>query len=280
MLSNLNDLLPAASSGSYAVPCFNIFGYESGVAVVEAAEQLNTGVILACNKDMAEYMGINGVAAMFRELAEQSSVPVVAHLDHTYEESIIYRAIGAGFTSVMFDGSQLPLEENISRTAAVVDVAHKHGVTVEGEIGSIPYTTGRDHIKAELTIPEEAERFVLESGLDAVAISIGNIHRLTTPSCTIDYDLLKKISNVVSIPIVIHGTTGIPKADIQRLAMTRVAKFNIGTALRMAHGVNLRQLFADNPDEFDQLFYMEQLKPFLRDEVLRQFDLVGTTHER
>ena len=278
MLVNLNQILPDAASADYAVPCFNIFGYENGLAVIEAAEALNAPVILACNKDMADYMGINAVAAMFRTLGARSTVPVVAHLDHSYEESTIYRAIGAGFTSVMFDGSQLPLEENIERSRAVVEEAHKQGVTVEGEIGSVPYTSGRDHIKSEFTDPSEAKRFVTETGLDAVAVSVGNVHRMTTPDSTIDFDLLDQIADVVgTTPLVIHGATGIKEQDVSRLVTTKVAKFNIGTAIRKAHGDNLRSLFAEHPDEFDQLFFLKKLRPSIRAEVTRQFQILGNS---
>ncbi|MDG2609773.1 class II fructose-bisphosphate aldolase, partial [Vibrio parahaemolyticus] len=113
MLVNLNDLLPEAAASNYAVPCFNVFGFEDARAVVEAAEQVNKPVILACNKDVVDFYGVETAAAMFLNLAHKSTVPVVLHLDHTYEEDIVFRALKAGFSSVMFDGSQLTLDENI-----------------------------------------------------------------------------------------------------------------------------------------------------------------------
>ncbi|OMH38807.1 class II fructose-bisphosphate aldolase [Motiliproteus sp. MSK22-1] len=276
MLVNLNDLLPQAAGQTYAVPCFNIFGYEDARAIVEAAEELRQPVILAANKDMADFMGVKLLARMLTGLAEDSSAKVCVHLDHTYDEEIVYQAIHYGFSSVMFDGSQLPLEENIRRTRQVVNVAKAVGVSVEGEIGSVPYEEGRDHIKSIHTEPEQARRYGQESGLDAMAIAVGNIHRLTTPTSVIDYQRLECIADVVGdIPLVIHGTTGIKEEDLLRLKQTRVSKFNIGTSLRMAMGNNLRRLMNEEPDQFDRLYFIKKAMPYVRDDALRILKLLG-----
>ena len=180
----------------------------------------------------------------------------------------------AGYSSVMFDGSQLPLVENILRTKNVVEVAKALGVTVEGEIGSVPYSEGRDHIKAISTIPDEAESYAKESGIDAIAVSVGNIHRLTTPTSIIDYERLKIIESQVDIPLVIHGTTGINEEDIIKLKQTRVAKFNIGTSLRMVIGENLRKKMQDEPDQFDRRYFMSKVFPFAQREAIRLISLL------
>jgi fructose-bisphosphate aldolase class II len=276
MLVNLNDILPQAADGNYAVPCFNTFGYEDARAIVEAAEELNKPVILAANKDMVDYMGVKTLARMLVSLAEDSSARVCVHLDHTYEEEIVFQAIHHGFSSVMFDGSQLPLEENIRRTRQVVDVAHALGVSVEGEIGSVPYEEGRDHIKSISTDPIEAQRYAYESGLDAMAVAVGNIHRLTKPVAVIDYPRLQDISGVVgNIPLVIHGTTGILDEDIIKLKRTRISKFNIGTSLRMTLGQNLRRLMNEEPDKFDRLYFMQKTMPFVQQDAMRILNLLG-----
>jgi fructose-bisphosphate aldolase class II len=276
MLVNLNDILPQAADGNYAVPCFNTFGYEDARAIVEAAEELNKPVILAANKDMVDYMGVKTLARMLVSLAEDSSARVCVHLDHTYEEEIVFQAIHHGFSSVMFDGSQLPLEENIRRTRQVVDVAHALGVSVEGEIGSVPYEEGRDHIKSISTDPIEAQRYAYESGLDAMAVAVGNIHRLTKPVAVIDYPRLQDISGVVgNIPLVIHGTTGILDEDIIKLKRTRISKFNIGTSLRMTLGQNLRRLMNEEPEKFDRLYFMQKTMPFVQQDAMRILNLLG-----
>ncbi|PJE78971.1 Fructose-bisphosphate aldolase [invertebrate metagenome] len=273
MLVNLNDLLPEAAQSDYAVPCFNVFGYEDARAVTEAAEQIKRPVILAANKHVVDFMGIEHAAKMLRLLAENTSVPVCVHLDHTYEASIVYQGIRHGFSSVMIDGSQLTLEANIEKTRKVVDVAHACGVSVEGEIGSVPYDDIRPHIKTIATDPEIARIFSEESGVDAVAVSVGNIHRLTEPVAVIDHKRLEDIARKVSIPLVIHGTSGIPEADIRKMCHGKAAKFNIGTVLRMAFGHRLRHIMAEYPDAFDRLFFMEHTIPAVREAALGQMQL-------
>jgi fructose-bisphosphate aldolase class II len=276
MLVNLNDILPQAADANYAVPCFNVFGYEDGRAIVEAAEELKKPVILGANKDMVDFMGVKALASMLLSLAEKSSARVCVHLDHTYEEDIVFQAIHHGFSSVMFDGSQLSLEENIRRTRQVVNMAHAVGVSVEGEIGSVPYEEGRDHIKSISTDPSEAQRYAQESGLDAMAVAVGNIHRLTKPISVIDYPRLQAISEVVGdIPLVIHGTTGIKDEDIIKLKHTRISKFNIGTSLRMTLGNNLRRLMNEEPEKFDRLYFMKKTMPFVQYEAMRILNLLG-----
>lgn len=273
MLVSLKELLPEAATSDYAVPCFNVFGYEDARAVVNAAEKIERPVILAANKTLVDFMGVENAARMIRILAEQASVPVCAHLDHTYEEEIIFKGIHHGFSSVMFDGSQLPLEENIRRTRAVVNVAHACNVSVEGEIGSVPYDDIRPHIKTLSTDPFEAQAFADESGVDAVAVSVGNIHRLKEPTATIDHERLKDIARVVDKPLVIHGTSGIPVDDLQSMRRGAVAKFNIGTVLRQAFGHTLREVIHKHPEAFDRLFFMEEVMPAVEAAALDQLCL-------
>jgi fructose-bisphosphate aldolase, class II len=275
MLVTLRDLLPKAVEGRYALPCFNVFGSEEVVAVIAAAEALERAIIVACNKDMAEHLGVVGFAGMVRGLAAAARVPVCVHLDHCYEEETIFAALRAGFTSVMFDGSQLPLEENIARTARVALVAHAFGASVEGEIGSVPYTEGRDHIKRELTDPQDALAFAQRSGADAMAISVGNVHRLTSATSEIDFARIEQIAALTDLPLVIHGSSGIRDADLQRLKTMHVAKFNVGTTLRMTFARSLRASLAQDPDRFDRLVLMKPVVQALQAEAMRVITTLG-----
>jgi fructose-bisphosphate aldolase class II len=275
MLATLKELLPPAADGRYAVPCFNVFGSEEVVAILSAATHAGRGVILACNKDMADHMGVIGFAGMVRGLADAASVPVCVHLDHCYEEERIHAALRAGFTSVMFDGSQLPLKDNIARTAAIARLAQGFGASVEGEVGSVPYTEGRDHIKSELTDPQDALAFAEQSGVDAMAISVGNVHRMTEAISEIDFALVQRIAASTTLPLVIHGTSGIREADIQRLKQMRVAKFNIGTTMRQTFNRSLRQSLSDTPDRFDRLQLMKPVVSALQTEALRMITLLS-----
>lgn len=275
MLVNLNQLLPQAATEPAAIACFNVFGFEDAQAIIAAAEKLKRPVIIATNKEMVEQLGLKCLAGMLLPLIEQSSAPICLHLDHCYEEAIVYQAIDAGYSSVMFDGSQLSLHENIARTRQVVQVAKALGVSVEGEIGSVPYHEGRDYIQAQATVPEQAQSYVAESGIDAVAVSVGNIHRLSEPRSIIDYPRLQAIEALVNIPLVIHGTTGIKAEDLLRLKTSRVAKFNIGTSLRKVIGENLRQQMLAEPEKFDRQYFMAKVFPYAQQEAERIIQLVG-----
>jgi len=280
MLVNLATILAPAVSGGYGVAAFNVFGFEDAQAVIDAAEETGAPVILAASLDFVRFMPVELIAAMFRTLALAAKVPVCAHLDHAYEIESVLRAIDAGFTSVMYDGSPLPLDQNIAGTRRVVTHAHAADCSVEGEIGSVPYAEGRDHIKSELTEVASAVRLATESGLDALAVSIGNVHRLKRPGATIDFDRLSAIEREVSVPLVIHGTSGIFEADLARLAQTRVAKFNIGTTLRQSFGKGLRAALAHHPERFDRLEIMREVTPVMSREAVRMIRLLGWHREK
>jgi fructose-bisphosphate aldolase, class II len=200
---------------------------------------------------------------------------VCVHLDHTYDVEEVMRGVDLGFSSVMFDGSQLPLADNIAATARVVQYAHAAGCSVEAEIGSVPYAEGRDHIKSELSNVGDAVRLATETGLDALAVSVGNVHRLNTPGVIIDFERLAQIAAAVSVPLVIHGTSGISDQDIQRLVCARVAKFNIGTRLRQAFGRGLRDTLSRHAGRFDRLEIMADVIPVVSNEAMRVMRLLG-----
>lgn len=279
MLVNLAQILATAVESDYSVGCFNVFGWEDARAVVDAAVDARAPVILAANLDFRRFMPIEVIATMLRSIAEHASVPVCVHLDHSYEIAEVLRAVDAGFTSVMYDGSQLPLEENIAGTRHVAQIAHDAGCSVEAEIGSVPYAEGRAHIKSELTMVSDACRLARESGLDAMAVSIGNVHRLQTPGAIIDFARLAEIEASVSVPLVIHGTSGIVEKDIAQLIRTRVAKFNVGTVLRQSFGRGLRETLARNPERFDRLEIMKDVMAVMSCEAERVIRLLGWKHD-
>jgi fructose-bisphosphate aldolase class II len=188
---------------------------------------------------------------MFRTLAESVSAPVVAHLDHGYTFEECKEALEAGFTSLMFDGSRLPLEENIAQTKAIADMAHAAGISCEGEIGFVGYSNGE---KSEGTDPAEAAQFAAETGVDAMAISCGNVHLQQNKEGGLDEDRIRAIEAVTDVPLVIHGGSGVPVAQRTRLARSsNICKYNIGTELRMAFGQALRAAVASDPDRFDRV---------------------------
>ncbi len=275
MITNLKDILLPAQDKNYAVACFNVFGYEDARAVVDSAEARNASVILSINLDMRQFMTMEEIVGMLRPMAEKSNAPVCLHLDHTYEVDVVKAAIDAGFTSVMFDGSQLPISENISSIRDVVDYAHPKGVSVEAEVGSVPYASGRDHIKSALTEVADALMMEQQGQPDALAISIGNVHRLESGTVEIDLERFNELEKALNLPLVIHGTSGLEDKDIQMLSLRQVAKFNVGTVLRKSFGNSLRSTLESDPELFDRITMMKKVIPELRATAAKVISLLG-----
>ncbi|MDB4139054.1 class II fructose-bisphosphate aldolase [Candidatus Thioglobus sp.] len=275
MITNLKDILTPAQDKNYAVACFNVFGYEDARAVVDSAEARNASVILSINLDMRQFMTMEEIIGMLRPMAEKSKAPVCLHLDHTYEVDAVKEAIDVGFTSVMFDGSQLPISENISLIRDVVDYARPKGVSVEAEVGSVPYASGRDHIKSALTEVVDALKMEQQGKPDALAISIGNVHRLESGTVEIDLERFNELEKALNLPLVIHGTSGLEDKDIQMLSLRQVAKFNVGTVLRKSFGNSLRSTLESDPELFDRITMMKKVIPELRATAAKVIGLLG-----
>lgn len=275
MLVGLKELVDKAADNRYAVAAFNVFGYEDAIAVVRAAEQLKAPVILAANVPAVRHMPLEYLAPILLTAAKAASVPVCVHLDHGNDYAYIEQAIRHGFTSVMYDGSQLPLADNIRRTREIVRLARKHGVSVEAEIGSVGYSDPSIPMKHEYSDPDEVEVFVRETEIDAVAVSVGTVHRMEEQQASIDFDLLERIQRKTRTPLVIHGSTGVPDADLRRLALSRVGKINIGTALRLAFGRTLREEMERNPREFDRIKLFQRPMEAVTGEALRKLKILG-----
>jgi len=193
---------------------------------------------------------------MFRHLAEQSSVPVVAHLDHGYSFDECCEALDCGFTSLMFDGSRKPLRQNIDETAAIAEMAHAGGVSCEGEIGFVGYSGGESSAGTD---PWEAALFAQETGVDAMAISVGNVHLQLDKQGGLDETRIRTIEALTDVPLVIHGGSGVPMAQRRALALgSNICKFNIGTELRMIFGAALRAAVNSDPYRFDRISFLKE----------------------
>jgi fructose-bisphosphate aldolase class II len=238
-------------TGGYAVAGLVTLGWEDMRAYVAAAEAENCPVILQAGPGCREHTPLPILGKMMRHLAERASVPVVAHLDHGYTFEECREALESGFTSLMFDGSRKPLQQNIDETAAIAEMAHAAGISCEGEIGFVGYFGGENSAGTD---PTEAAQFAAETGVDAMAISVGNVHLQTDKDGGLDEPRIRAIEAVTDIPLVIHGGSGVPIAQRTSLARgSNVCKFNIGTELRMAFGAALRASVNSNADRFDRV---------------------------
>ena len=249
--ATLKEVLKPAMEEHRAVAGLVVLGWEDAHAYVKAAEETGIPIILQAGPGCRAHTPVPILGKMFRHLADQASVPIVCHIDHGYSVQECLEGIDSGFTSVMFDGSKLPISENIDTTARIVEKADAAGVSVEGEVGFVGYAEGTS---SAITLPEEAARFNNESGATALAISVGNVHLKTEKTSGINFDSLKAIEEVTTLPLVLHGGSGIPVNIRKRLAReSRVSKFNIGTELRMAFGNSLRKSLTENPKIFDRI---------------------------
>lgn len=254
-LATLSEVLQPALGGGYAVAGLVCLGWEDARAYALAAEAEASPVILQAGPACRAHTPLPVLGAMFRHLAESVSVPVVAHLDHGASAGECRQAIAAGFTSVMFDGSRLPLQQNIDETAAIAALAHGAGLSCEGEIGFVGYAGGA---ASAGTDPEEAARFAAETGVDAMAVSVGNLHLQEGQGAGIDEPRLRAIEALTGVPLVIHGGSGVPLAQRRTLARgSNICKFNIGTELRMVFGAALRRAVDADPARYDRLAILQ-----------------------
>ena len=277
-LVTLKDVLQPAYEQGYAVGGLVTLGWEDMRAYVAAAEAENAPVILQAGPSCREHTPLPIVGKMFRYLAENASVPVVAHLDHgyTFEECRI--ALDSGFTSLMFDGSRKPLQQNIDETAAIAQMAHAAGISCEGEIGFVGYSGGEGSAGTD---PDEAATFAAQTGVDAMAISVGNVHLQQNKEGGLDEDRIRRIQAVTNVPLVIHGGSGVPVEQRARLAReTAICKFNIGTELRMAFGAALREAVNRDPDRFDRVTILKETHDPVVDAVRAVIRAFGAPPQR
>ena len=257
-IASLRDVLGPAKSGGYGIVGFVVLGWEDALAYVAAAEAQKAPIILQAGPSFRRHMPVEVSGPMFRHLAETASVPIVCHIDHATSLEECVTGIDHGFSSVMFDGSRLSLDENITRTATVVEHAHRHGASVEGEIGFVGYDSGEE---SEMTIPADAARLASEAELDALAVSVGNIHLQQTKKGNINLRRLADIEAAVACPLVIHGASGVPAEMRRHLAtQTGVCKLNIGTEFRQCFGNTLRTVLATEPKLFDRIAILDKTR--------------------
>ncbi|MFZ3170976.1 MAG: class II fructose-1,6-bisphosphate aldolase [Carboxydocellales bacterium] len=250
----ITELLKKAEEGGYAVGAFNCNNMEIVQAIIAAAEAERSPVIMQASQGAIKYAGLEFITSMAKVAAESATVPVALHIDHGTSFEQVMQCIRSGFSSVMIDGSKLPLNENIAITKKVIDVAHAVGVSVEAELGKIGGTEDDIHVDAKdafFTNPEEARIFVQETGVDALAIAIGTAHGQYKGIPELDFPRLEKIRSLVNCPIVLHGSSGVPDEAIKKAITLGVRKVNIDTNIREAFVEACRQVLNKDAKEID-----------------------------
>lgn len=254
MLVTGKEILAHAHQNNYAVGAFNINNMEILQAVIKAAEEENSPVMVCTSEGAIKYAGMDYLSAMVHLAARKTKVPVCLHLDHGTTYETIVGCIANGWSSVMIDGSKFPLDENIAVTREIVKIAHAAGVSVEGEIGRLSGV--EDNISVEekdsiYTNPAEAETFVKSTEVDSLAIAIGTAHGKYKGVPKLDFDRLATIKKLLDLPIVLHGASGVPEDQIIRAVSLGVNKINIDTDVRQAFTDGIHACFEAKPEEYD-----------------------------
>lgn len=231
MLVNMKELLKDAQDGNYAVGSFSVANMEMVLGVLKAARELSAPVILQIAEVRLKQSPLEIIGPLMVAAAENADTPVAVHFDHGKTEEKIKQALDLGFTSVMFDGSHLPLDENIATTKRIIDIAGKYNASVEAEIGCVGGSEdGSENIAINCTKPQDAVRFEAETGVDALAIAIGNAHGNYKDVPKLRFDILQKVNEMTNTPLVLHGGTGISPDDFVKCSKNGIKKINIATA--------------------------------------------------
>ena len=268
------ELLQDAQRNHYAVGAFNVENMEMVMAVLAAAEETNSPVIMQTTPSTVRYAGLDFYYANIKTAAKRASVPVVCHLDHGNSFEIAMQALRAGYTSIMIDGSKLSLAGNIALTKSVTDACHCAGVPVEGELGKVGGKEDdlENSNENPYTDPDEAREFVEKTQVDLLAVGIGTAHGVYKGVPKVNLEVLEKIRAVVDIPLVLHGTSGVPDEQVVECIKRGICKVNYATDLRIALTNGLKKHMSENPDNFDPKKYgvqgMSEVKKYVVDRML------------
>lgn len=257
-LVGTKEMLKKAQKGKYAVGAFNANNMEIIQAIVEASEEERSPVIIQASQGAIKYAGLDMIVAMVRSIAEKTSIPIALHLDHgtDYFQNIL--CLRAGFTSLMYDGSALPFDENVAMTKKVVEMAHVCNIPVEAEIGQVGKMdtsdepgVAREKIKEFMAKPEDAEKFVQMTKVDILAPAVGTIHGCREPIAKLDIPRIEKIRDLTGLPLVLHGASGASDEELKKGIAAGICKVNIDTRIRMAFTNTIRKILTENPEEID-----------------------------
>lgn len=280
-LVTTGELVTRAAAARSAVASFNIITLEHVEAVIAGAESTDAPVVLQVSENAVKFRHgrLLPLARAAVAAAERASVPVALHLDHVQSDELLRQAPGAGFSSVMYDASRLPYAENLAATRAATDWGHAQGLWIEAELGAVGGKDGEPpldaHAPGARTDPARARAFVADSGVDALAVAIGSSHAMTTRTATLDHDLLKRLTAAVDVPLVLHGSSGVPDAELTAAVAGGITKVNVGTALNLAMTGAIRTFLAAHPEAVDSRTYLGAGREAMARAVARIIGVLG-----
>jgi fructose-bisphosphate aldolase class II len=260
-LVSTGDLVRRASEAGSAVLAFNLITLEHAEAIVIGAESTGAAVILQVSQNAVTFHGgrVGPVTAAAARLATNASVDLALHLDHVEDFVLLQSAADAGFSSVMFDAGRFPYAENVEATRVAAQWAHDAGLWIEAELGYVggkPGSATSAHAEGVRTDPAEAVDFLARTGVDALAVAVGSSHAMTTRSASLDHDLIRRLRKELSVPLVLHGSSGVPDEELRFAAQAGMSKINVGTALNIAYTATVREILAIQPDLVDPRRYL------------------------
>ena len=265
----LAGLLQAAAAAGRGVGAFNVFSLEHAEALVAGAAQANAPVVLQLSQNAVRYhRSLAPITLATLALARAADVSAVVHLDHATDVDLVHEAVALGVGSVMFDGSQLSYDDNVEATASVVAHCHVRGVDVEAELGEVG---GKDgvHAPGVRTRPDQAVAFVEATGVDALAVAVGSSHAMTERLAALDLELIMELKAAVPVPLVLHGSSGVPDEEIIRAVRAGMTKINIATHLNKVFTAEVRKTLLDKPDLVDSRKYLGPARDAMAAETAR-----------
>ena len=272
-LVTTKQMLKKAQEGHYAVGAFNVENMEMVMAVISAAEEMNAPVIMQTTPSTVKYAGLDYFLANVKVAASRANVPVAIHLDHGSSFELASEAFRTGYTSIMIDGSHGDFESNVKVSKAVADMCKSSGIAVEAELGKVGgKEDDLDGGDGDIyTDPLEAKEFVERTGVDSLAIAIGTAHGMYKGEPKLDLDRLSEIREVVSVPLVLHGGSGIPDSKVQESIRRGICKVNYATELRIAYTDGVKKYLSENPDTIDPKKYnkagFDEVKKFVKEKM-------------
>jgi tagatose 1,6-diphosphate aldolase GatY/KbaY len=280
MLVTSKEMILKAQAGNYAIGAFNIENMEMAMAAVQAAADLNSPILLQTTPGTLDYADLSLYLANVRALAEKVKIPVAMHLDHGSSFDLAMQALQAGYTSIMIDGSHLPFDENVSVSRRVVEACRPSGIPVEAELGKV----GGKEDKLDggsnnpYTEPAEAKEFVAQTGVDYLAVAVGTIHGFYKGEPNLDFERLSEIRQLVDIPLVLHGTSGVPDEQVREAIKCGICKVNYATDLRVAYTKGVRENLKDD-SVIDPKKYGAAGMKEVYDLVAAKIKVVGSEHQ-
>ena len=274
-LVTTGELVTHAAESRSAVAAFNIITLEHIEAVIAGAESAEAPVVLQVSENAVKfrYGRLLPLARAAVAAAERAAVPVALHLDHVQSDDLLRQAQAAGFSSVMYDAARLPYADNLAATRAAADWAHAQGLWIEAELGEVGGKNGEPpldaHASGARTDPAQARAFVTDSGVDALAVAIGSSHAMTTRTAGLDHDLLKRLTAALDVPLVLHGSSGVPDDELIAAVAGGITKVNVGTALNLAMTGAIRAYLAEHPEAVDSRKYLSVAREAMAGAVAR-----------